>query len=117
MQGKLKYCILQQLIEQYDFVCLTETKCDYICEDEIPTHSAFFMKKNNKSYRYGGIHGLCILVKKRLSKHCTIITDLTSDSILWLLIDKHVLGFSFVIAGVYLPNESSVHHHSSQRNI
>ena len=52
----------------------------------------------------------CVLAKKRFTKYCTIIPDLISDSILWLLIDEHVLGYSFIIAGVYLPCESSVHY-------
>ena len=70
------------------------------------------MNKINKSRRFGGVHGLCILVKKNIAKHCTIISDTISDSTLWLLIDKHVLSFSFVIGGVYMPNESSIHYHN-----
>ena len=57
------------------------------------------MSKINKSHRYGGIHGLCILVRNSLAKHCKIINDLTSDSIIWLMID--VFSFSFVIAGIF----------------
>ena len=63
IQSKLKYKVLQEYITKFEFICLTETKCDMITDDEIIGYKPFVLQKLNKCHRYGGIHGVCVFVK------------------------------------------------------
>ena len=49
-------------------MCLSETKCDFIAENEILEYKPFIMQKNCKSHRFGGIHGICIFTKSHIAK-------------------------------------------------
>ena len=111
--GKMKYGILQEYISQFDFICLSETKCDSISENEINGYKSFIMQKKSKSHRYGGIHGLCIFIKQNIATFCKILNDFTSESILWIYVKKHVLGYDFILGAVYLPHEMSDHYHEN----
>lgn len=112
LHSKLKYHVFQEYIINYDFICVSETKCDTLLEGEINTHKMVFMHKTSKSFKYGGIHGLGILIKHCFVDYCTVLNTLISDSILWLHVDKNVLGYDFIIASVYIPHEASIHYNS-----
>ena len=43
-------------------------------------------------------------------EHSTAIHDTKSQSILWLKVNKEVLGFDFIIGAMYLPHEGSKYH-------
>ena len=109
--SKLNYHIIQPYIQNHDFVCLSETKCDAIAENEIKNFKSFVMKKKCKTHKYGGIHGICILVKNQFAMNCTVIHEMTSESILWVHVTKHVIGREFILGSVYLPHEGSTHYH------
>ena len=111
--SKLKYNILQEYICKFDFICLSETKCDSIPENEISGYSLFLMERKCKSHRYGGIHGLCIFIKKCIAPHCSILKDLASESILWIYVKNVVLGYDFILGAVYIPHETSDHYHEN----
>jgi len=112
LRSKLNYCIFQTFIKTYDFICMSETKCDTLFENDIKSHVPFFMKKHLPSHKYGGIHGLGILIRTCYAEHCHIIDTCISTSTLWLHVNENVLGFSFILAAVYIPHESSVHNHN-----
>ena len=48
------------------------------------------MSPKIKKHKYGGIHGICILVKAHLAINCHIIDTLSSESILWLSCNPRV---------------------------
>ena len=60
----------------------------------------------NQKFRYGGIHGLCILVKPELVENVEVIKDTTSECILWI---KVKIGdiFQCIFGAVYVPCENS----------
>ena len=64
-----------------------------------------------KNLRYGGIHGICILVKEHIAIHCHSMDTFSSESILWLYINKNVLGIDCIIGAVYIPYERSDYYH------
>ena len=82
LHSKLKYNILQNYIKKYDVICLTETKCDLIDVDIISGYKCFIMSKKRINHRYGGIHGICILVKEHIAIHCHSMDTFSSESIL-----------------------------------
>ena len=111
LNSKLKYKIIEDYIRKFDIACLTETKCDIIAEKEIVGYKSFVMNRKIKKHKYGGIHGICILIKENISCHFSMINSLLSESILWVHVSPVVLGYEFILGAVYLPYEQSVYFH------
>ena len=66
--------VLQQYMQLFDFICLLETKCNSIDENELSDYKTFIMPRKSKSHKYGGIHGICILVKNAYASNCSVVT-------------------------------------------
>ena len=45
--SKLKYHVLQQYMQLFDFICLLETKCNSIDENELSDYKTFIMRLFN----------------------------------------------------------------------
>ena len=69
------------------------------------------MHKRLETHKYGGMHGICVFIKERISHHYTIIDNFVSESVLWIHLNKNVSGFAFILGAVYLPHEASDCHH------
>ena len=54
--------------------------------------------------------GIAVLVKNDLSKCVSLVTNIISNSVLWLKINKNVFGLDFVLGAVYIPHEGSQYH-------
>ena len=111
LNSKLKYKTLQEYINNIDIICLTETKCNKIEENEIKGYKSFVMHRKSTQHKYGGIQGICIFVKERIALNCVMLCDFISESILWLYVNDKVMGYDFILGAVYLPHEMSVHYH------
>ena len=111
LASKLKYNIIQEYIEKFDIICLTETKCLSVDEHDIKEYKCFSMSPRIKKHKYGGIHGICILVKAHHAINCHIIDTLSSESILGLHVNNKVLGYDCIIGAVYIPYEMSDYYH------
>ena len=91
--SKLKYHVLQQYMQLFDFICLLETKCNSIDENELSDYKTFIMPRKSKTHKYGGIHRICILVKNAYASNYSVVTKFMSESALWLHISKSVIGY------------------------
>ena len=89
----------------FDFICLLETKCNSIDDYKI-----FIMPRKSKSHKYGGIHGISILVKNAYASNCSVVTYFWSESVVWLHISRSVIGYKFILGAVYLPHEASTYY-------
>ena len=69
------------------------------------------MERKCKKHKYGGIHGICVLVKKKYSKYIHTVQETCSESVLWLKVDKEAFGHELILGAVYLPDEGSIHCH------
>lgn len=110
LQSKLNAGILDFFLRNNGIICLTETKTnspDLYCTHLSNFHS--YVKESDHG-RLGGFHGLCVLVRDDLFPYTTKIIGTTSESVLWIHIDKKYLGFDFILGAVYLPCEGSIHH-------
>ena len=70
LHSKPQLSILEQYIQEADIVCLNETKTDTI--DSCMYFSQFHTNCNGKKWKkhkYGGIHGLSVLVKNTYNKY------------------------------------------------
>jgi hypothetical protein len=74
--------------------------------------SAF--KTKSKVHKFGGVHGLAILVKNSISDYVTVLEETTSNCVLWLHIKQEVCGREVIISGVYIPGECSYLYEASQ---
>lgn len=106
--SKIKYNVIQDYMKQFDIICMSETKCDLLENNEINGYNVFIMEKMCKKHKYGGIHGVCIFVKKNMTSNCSKITDCLTESVLWLHV-KH-RSYNFILGAVYLPHEMSEHY-------
>ena len=101
--------IIDKVISDFDIICLTETKTDFMENFDLGNYHCFQMQRKNTNIKLGGFHGICILVRGELLKNVEVIgSDTLSDSVLWLKINHHEA--SFVLGAVYLPHESSKYH-------
>ena len=87
--SKFKYKILQDYMQQFHAVCLTETKWDATEEKKIAGFEYFIMPKKLKIHKYGGIHSICVFIKECISHHCTIINNFVSESVVWIHFNKN----------------------------
>ena len=94
-------------MKDYDIICLSETKTDVpnLQLSQLHDYKCHVMQKKEQKFKYGGVHGLCILVKSNIFPLTTKIDDTSSDSVLWIKIDKSVTGFEFILAAVYIPGK------------
>ena len=109
LNSKLKYNVLHQLVDKTDIVCLSESRTNYIAQDEFPDHVAL-VAQSKRNHKFGGIHGLCVLVRRNIAQHVKIWSHGSSECVLWLLIDKSVVGVELVLGAVYIPHEGSIHY-------
>ena len=69
----------------------------------------FVKEKIVPSHRYGGIHGLCMLVKNEFKDHTTLLKETQSPHVLWVKFNKGAFGIACIIGSVYLPGANSEH--------
>ena len=106
---------LEALIQDFDIVCLSETKVGFLDDYLIPYGYSYIFKERNKSSKvpHGGIHGLGVLVKSHISKHISIAANVTSESVLWLNISENAFGYPFLLGAAYIPPENSKYYDDS----
>ena len=78
LHSKLKYGSLQDHIKN-DLICLTETKCDSLIGYDIDGYNLISWEKKSRKHKYGGIHGVCILINQNLLNIVTLYTILNQN--------------------------------------
>jgi hypothetical protein len=65
-------------------------------------------------HKFGGVHGLAILVKNSISDYVTVLEETTSNCVLWLHIKQEVLGREVIIGGCTstVKDQMCMKHHS-----
>ena len=107
LSSKLNLGILEEFAQDFDILCMSETKCDQVDVDAIPGFCSFVMPRKNNLHRYGGVHGLCVFIKNGHANSVCILENTTCDSVFWLKIDSQLYGEPFILGSVYLPHENS----------
>ena len=110
LHSKLKYGNFESYIKPFDFICLSETKTNYIAEDEIPGFKAFFSPKKVKNGRKKKSTELGILISDRVQKFTEIIENTISDWVLWLMVGESRQNIEFILGCIYIPCQSSIYH-------
>ena len=102
--SKLKLGVFEEYINQFDVICLSETKLDNI--DEKLTGFTAFHKEKTK-FKHGGVHGLW-LVTDKLASRCNVLKS-KSDCAIWLQLRVPDSNCKLIIGSVYVPHEGSIH--------
>lgn len=112
IHSKIKYGTFESYIKNFDFICLSETKVNYIAEDEIPGFKSFFSSKKIKNGRKQKLKTpeLCILVNEKVNKFIKPIENTTANWILWLMVGENIENIEFILGCVYIPCEASPFH-------
>ena len=109
--SKNKYGVFESYIQNFDIVCLSETKSDSIPPSEYPGFKSFSLPKSNSNLPFGGVHGIAMLIRDCLFDQCTLINKTSSDCVLWVkLKNQIILGFELLIGAVYIPCDNSEYH-------
>ena len=116
LKSKLRNGIFDEFAKHYDILCLSETKVDHFdlkgtsLNNE---YSSFVKEKSINTHRFGGVHGLCMLVKNDIASHAQLLTDIQSPYILWVKFRKEAFGIECSIGSVYLPCASGHHKYNN----
>ena len=114
----MSYCLLGGLtsklatpefietLNNYDIVCLTETKTDKADIIDIPNFQVFYKHRSELSFRKSG--GIVVYIRNTLAKFCSIISN-NCDHVLWVKIEGKTFGINdhFLIGTVYIPPSNS----------
>ena len=104
LENKLKFPDFDTFINQYDFVCITETKLDDFDSINIPGYTFFGINRKNARRKSGGVG---LLVKNTLSQYIQTFDNLSSENCFWFTISKDICFKDIVFGVVYLPPEGS----------
>ena len=66
LSSKVSPCVLEDYIQDFDIVCLSETKAKIHEMPEFAHFKSINPSHKEKTHKYYGIHGMCILVKEYL---------------------------------------------------
>ena len=97
-------------MQDFDIVCLSETKSDDIEKNAITNFVPICKKKSNVAHRFGGYYGICIFVRLHLESCIKILDECNSDSVLWVKIDEKIYTTEMIIGATYIPHEGSPYH-------
>lgn len=97
--SKLKYGNFESMIKEFDFVCISEAKTNFIAPDEFEDFYSFMSKKSSK---------LAILAHKKNDKFYELLKNTTSKHVIWLLVGKNSKSLDFVLGAVYIPRAASI---------
>ena len=110
LNAKLRNGVLDQYLSTFDIVSLVETNTDspVISETLLNSYSCFTMKRSNSTckYKYGGIHGICVLVSPTYKENVELISDTVSECTLWLKITSNNTAHC-ILGAMYIPCEKS----------
>ena len=111
--SKIKYNVFTDYMQNFDILCLTETKTDYIPDSEFPGFKPISLTNNDTMFPHGGIHGIAALIKDELFEKITKIDKITSNCVLWIKIDDYFFDSALLLGIVYMPCENSDYYKNS----
>ena len=110
-RSKINNGIFDEYAKNYDVLCLSETKVSKISDVDLKDSSlsdyhCYSKDKTISEHQYGGVHGLCMLVRNNLSKHTELISGVCSPYVLWVKFSEKAFGVSCIIGSIYLSGEN-----------
>ena len=110
LQSKLELGILDEYIAKFDIFSAVETNTDSPCLVNTAISDFKCQPKeppsNSTRFKHGGYHGISIIYNPDIIIEATPITDLMSESVLWMKVNYRGI-LDFIYGAVYIPCETS----------
>ena len=102
MRKRLRDGIFEEFARNYDILCLSETYLQHVNMSETNLHNYYFLikEKSLASHKFGGVHGLGMLVKNSLINHAKVINETQSPYALWVKFSKEAFGIPCIVGSV-----------------
>ena len=112
IHSKIKYGTFESYIKKFDFICISETKANYIAPDEFPGFISYFASTKIKNGRNQKLKTpeLAILVNNNVQKFTKLVENSISPWVLWLKVGKNEENIEFILGCIYIPCENSPYH-------
>ena len=97
LRSKVNNGIFDIYAKDYDILCLSETKLDRIDDIDfsgthLENYHCYIKEKKLSSHQYGGVHGICMLVKNNIVNHSKPVEGVNSPYVLWIKFnEKHLV--------------------------
>ena len=92
---------------------MSETKNDNIERSAIENFVSICMPRKSNVHKYGGIYGICVLVKVSLAPFVSVLSNCDSENVFWIKIDKKIYDTELIIGATYIPHEGSPYYDNS----
>ena len=104
--SKLEHEEFIEFVNQYDIICLTETKTDNCDCIEIDGYTTFAKHRTELSTRKSG--GIIVYVRNKYIKYCSVLKA-QSKHVLWININDNLFktGHHLLLGAVYIPPSNS----------
>ena len=89
LKHRLNYPEFEEIVTNFDILCVTETKLDHTDVNSVPGYNFLFQQRKQKFIRKSG--GTGIFYRNRFEGKVKII-DTESDYILWVKFEKTLFG-------------------------
>ena len=102
LSSKLDNGLLDIHLAGADLICLTETKTDFpdLKDTVLANCKCYSMQKLSRNHKYGGIHGICIILSDVIYNNSDLVANTRSESTLWIRISREILCFEFVLGAI-----------------
>ena len=105
LKSKMNYPEFTKFIEQYDIVCILETKLDKYDKIEMPNYTFLSKPRTDEYKRKSG--GIGFFINNSLSAN-VVTLDSDCEYVFWLkTLDKFVNQNEIVLGALYIPPETS----------
>ena len=110
--SKLRNGAFEHYVQNYDILCFTETKTNSpdISNTSLNNFKCIPLMPKVRAHRYGGAHGICVLIRDKFANYFKVIDNLSSLSTLWLSFSGNAFSLPFILGVTYLPGEGSTHY-------
>ena len=111
LRSKLKNGIFELFAKNFDILCLSETKTQHVdlSRTILLNYTCLVKEKSVSNHHFGGVHGLCMIVKSGFAQHAQVINEMQSPYVLWVRFENSAFSLPCIIGAVYLPGENSRH--------
>ena len=110
LTSKLNAGIIDMYLVAYDIICLSETLTDSIdLSQSLLSDFESYCLPRRCGQKFGGFHGMSILMKKYVFEHSLMLDNTSSPSVIWVKIQEEILGYEFILGAVYLPCDGSIY--------
>ena len=117
LPAKIKFDILEDYIDKFDIICLSETKTDATDEQNLHFDGFTIRYLHRKNYKSKS-GGVATLFRDSLFEHVTELHQYVNNGcVQWFKIGSAVIGTEFVLGTAYVVPEDSSYHSGEEFDV